>query len=86
MHERAVHERVDPAEALDRLRRELPALRALGNGGTQLQHVACDAASAQPALARDPTSYVIGCGRTARHPPDIPQYLGIFRVNPRRHA
>jgi hypothetical protein len=51
VHECAVHERVDPAEALDRLRRELPALRALGDVGAQLQHVACDAASGQPALA-----------------------------------
>ena len=34
VHERAVHECVDSAEALDRLRRELPALRALGDGGT----------------------------------------------------
>jgi len=43
VHERAVHERIDPAEALDRLGRELPALRALGDGGTHRQHGACDA-------------------------------------------
>ncbi|MGC2948109.1 hypothetical protein [Burkholderia ambifaria] len=78
MHERAVHERVDPAEALDRLGRELPELRALGDGGTHRQHVACDAASGEPALAvpRHTSSDVIEHSDSLMIFPNIWAYSG----------
>jgi len=78
VHERAVHERVDPAEALDRLGRQVPALHAFGDVGAHLQHVARDAARCQPAFAisRHTSSDVIEHSDSLMIFPNIWAYSG----------
>lgn len=68
VHECTVHEGVDPAEALDRLRCEPPALRAPGDVGSHLQHFARDAECADPACASSSFSIVRAATTTPRAP------------------